>query len=432
MFLYRFHREIPRATKMKSPAIRIPNRTQQYGAATVFTAVMLTLITGLGVLYLTRGAVSEVRTIANSAAAQESLINAESAISNAFQELAASPQTTLYAFITNRASRNAGGIPNLSEFRFCSITNASKTARAIFEECGTNGGGIAPTDTTALLAGRGSSSIDQTARRYVVTTVSVNPTGDSSYRPGALAPLTLAGASGALTGNATVVNNNNNLTIWTGKSIAEISGSFDTRTIINGVPDSLSSDNTSGRSYHIGPDVVTNDYNLRSLVNGADKAGLERLALGRTFEEFKTRADIVIDLAEVSFSSKIPDIVAQVALGAGPVSVAVFDSRQNVIPEINIGSNLGTTTSPIILATTGNVKFGGNTTVNGLVYAGGTVDFKGGGTLTGTVVADSLQGPPGKGNFTITHGPSTMWEAIENEFNQNFSKAIQTGTWRDW
>lgn len=412
------------------------------GMATLLTAVILTLLATLGALYLSRSTITEIKTITQSANAEDALRNAENGINNGFNALLRSTKTKLYDFINSPPEPHEPGTRSKNEdrdpqglwiYRFCSLaTHKNKSARQIFQDCGNTGGDINPADMQAILVAQGTTEYDPTAVRYIAVEITANPTGGSSYRPGSLAPLTLAASAGTLAGNATVINNDNNLTIWTGKSLAEITGSFETKTIINGNANSTSSDNTQGQSYNIGPDVVTNDYNLKSLVQGNDKTGLERLALGTTFEEFKMRADFSIDLKNETFGSKLEDIKARIADGTGPVFIAIYDSRPNSAVVIDIKTSLGSTSSPVVIATPGTINFSGSPSITGLIYAGTKVDFKGGGTLTGSVVSDSLEGPPGKGNFTIQHGASAMWEAIESKFNATIAKSIQPGTWRDW
>ncbi|TSE25260.1 hypothetical protein Tsedi_01507 [Tepidimonas sediminis] len=415
------------------------------GVASLLTTVMLVLIASLGVAYLSRTAVSEQRTIMSSYLAQEALMHAETALMTALQRLRHDKPATLHAFATSSNGRQT--ITNdgrtVAEYLTCA-TRTDVSTRVLFERCkaGASDFVLASGANTGMLVARGNALLDTTANRYVAVEVAATGGG---WNASAIAPLTLAGGAGVLAGNATVINNNSNLTIWAGQRLEEITGSFETKISIDGRPDSTSSEK-DGSKYNIGPDVVFNDYNLRALTASDNKEPLEILALGTTFNNFR-RLAIEIDTAKVSFASKLPDILTAISTlqaeinakrAAGtltnddlrPIAIAVYSSNPAQTVNLDIKQSLGTADVPIILAVQGNIEFTGNPTINGLVYAAGSADFRGGGTLNGAIVANQLQGPPGKGNFTIRHGTPTLWNAVSNLYSGGFRMVADT--WRDW
>lgn len=375
---------------------------QNRGVASLVTTVALVLIASIGIFYLSRNVITETRIIGNSLASQRALLNAEHVLTSEFQAYLNSNQT-LTAYFTNR--------PNI---RVCAADPSppAHPNRTIFH---TTNAAVCPppvNGSRALLVARGTDPSGQ-AERYV--SMVILPAGGGAART--LAPMVIQGATGTFAGNATIYNNDSNFTIWSGRRLTEITGSFETRIQINGINDQKSSEKT-GNDYNIGPDVVLNDYNLRNL--NAD--GLDRLALNSTRAEFRASAEMTIDLKTETLS-KLTSANPQ------PKTVYIFNSTPGATVNVTINTSLGTLSQPIILAVDGNVNFTGNPTVYGRVYATGNIDFQGSGTVYGSIIANSTTGgSSGSGNFTI-RANSTVTTRVDETLNP---PRFMRSSWRDW
>ena len=376
---------------------------RQRGVATLVTAVALTLIASLGVFYLSRNVIIETRTIGNSLAAQRALLNAEGRLATELQGFRTSNQT-LTAYFSNR--------PNI---KLC-LADPNPPAHPNRTLYHTSDAALCPPPQNgrpALVIARGTDTIDSQAERYV-SMVLTPPSGLGSQ---AIAPMVIQGATGTIAGNASIVNNDSNLTIWTGRRLDEITGSFSTFIQINGQNNQKSSEKI-GNTYTIGPDVVLNDYNLRNL----SPAGLDVLALGKTRDEFRASADMTIDLRTESLAK---------LTGANPQprTVYIFNSDPNASVNVTLNSSLGSATEPIVIAVAGNVNFTGSPTIYGRVYATGNLDFQGGGNVYGSVIAGGMSGASaGGGNFTI-YANAQVTTRVEEILNP---PVYRHRTWRDW
>ncbi|NIC40793.1 hypothetical protein HA630_06900 [Aquabacterium sp. A08] len=402
-----------------------PHKRKSRGVATLFVSVALVLLTTLAALYLNRSAVGELRTLANQTRAQQALQAADSGLTcaiNAYFDTGAGGFTydikTAAGVAQVRADclaavAAANAVPiRLTNVRFCdySVPVAPVSLDTLINNCVSP-----PTGNSVLVVATGTSA-DGSALRHASIVLASRAGG---LRLGNIAPLTVKGASGTLTGNASVVNNENNLTIWTGAEVGALSGSFETFVNIDGTNNQKSSEKEGGTKFNLGPDVVTNDHNLRNLT----QENYERLGLLQTFDEFKQRAELKIDLASTTAAAASALISA-----GGWKTVAVFHSGGGAV-DISLGASAGTASSPVVIAVDGNITFTGKPTIYGSIYSSGRSDFKGGGDVYGAVIANTVEGPPGKGNFTITADSSTMAK-VEEILDP--SRAAVSGTWRDW
>lgn len=376
---------------------------RQSGVASLLTTVALVLIASIGIFYLARNIIVETRTINNSLAAQRALLNAEGRLATALHGLRASNQTLTAYF---------SGHPNI---KLC-LADPSPPAHPNRTLYHTNDSALCPppqNGRSALVIARGTDNIDSQAERYV--SMILNPPGGRSSN--AVAPMVIQGATGTIAGNAAVYNNDSNLTIWTGRRLDEITGSFSTFIQIHGQNNQKSSEIT-GNTYTIGPDVVLNDVNLRNL----SAAALDTLALGKTREEFRTTADMTIDLKTESLSKLT-------SANPKPRTVYIFNSDPNTTVNLTLSTSLGSATEPVVIAVAGNVNLSGNPTIYGRIYATGNLDFQGSGNVYGSVISGSTSGSSsGSGTFNI-HANTQVTTRVEEILNP---PAYRGGTWRDW
>jgi hypothetical protein len=197
------------------------------------------------------------------------------------------------------------------------------------------------------------------------------------------------------TGNLSVTNNSENITIWTGIDITSW-GSSNTYINIDGNPDQLSTTkNTTG------PDVIDGDQNLANasedelLQNffGLDWDGLEERA---------TRRDLPADPADAS-------------------GLIYLDSDTSIN-----GGTWGSVDNPVILVVdgeltmVGNVEFYGVIVTRDLSKGAGTPVVNGGIVATGDVDF-------GAGNFSVIFN-----ETVMSNTNKIFVLGTVNGSWRDW
>lgn len=386
------------------------DRTGQAGIASLLTAVVLALISAIITLHLNRSVLSETQIIANTQRSDEALLAAEGRLDRA-----------LNVFITQTGLTTAAALQtaiNDNLVRLCAIPTTFVTNERTFE--GKGGAAEACTapanlNTDFLLIAKGQ-SIDTNAARYVSTRIG---SAGQSTRLSTFAPLTVKGGVGDLTGNATVINNHRNLTIWTGKDIASLSGSFETQININGQNSQISSSKGQGQTNTLGPDVVYNDLNLRNMT----PAEFQQNMLGDTALNLRQRADIRIDLG----ANPAPNVDQILSGSVGGKIISIFNSTGAAV-SLNVKQSLGSAAAPVTMIVEGNVKFTGNFDYFGVIYAN-QADFKGGGHVRGALYSDSIEGPPGKGNFTIEAN-----DAITNLVSEQLmpSRRALRQTWRDW
>lgn len=376
---------------------------RQRGVASLVTTIALVLIASIGIFYLSRNVIIETRTIGNSLAAQRALLNAEGRLATELHDFRSSnqPLTTYFS-----------GRPNI---KLC-LADPSPPAHPNRTLYHASDPVLCPPPQNgrpALVIARGTDTIDSEAERYV--SMVLNPPGGLGSN--AIAPMVVQGATGTIAGNAAVYNNDSNLTIWTGRRLDEITGSFSTFIQINGQNNQKSSEKV-GNTYTIGPDVVLNDYNLRNL----SATGLDRLALGMTREEFRATADMTIDLKTESLSKLT-------SANPKPRTVYIYNSTPNATVNVTLNTSLGSANEPIVVVVNGNINFTGSPTIYGRIYATGNLDFQGNGSIYGSVISGGMSGASaGGGNFNI-FANAQVTTKVEEILNP---ASYRSATWRDW
>ena len=86
--------------------------------------------------------------------------------------------------------------------------------------------------------------------------------------------------------------------------------------------------------------------------------------------------------------------------------------------------NIGTADHPVVLVVNGNLDFGANTVINGMVFVTGQVTGNGTPTIYGSLIAGSANLT---GNAKIIFDPNVLGNA------RRLGKAAMVpGSWRDW
>jgi len=372
---------------------------KQRGAATLFIALGILLILSIGAAYVAKGTVNETKLISNSVRAKEAQEAAEGAL-----------HAALAYYDLNGATASGIGVNSdivftatngsVGRSRFCTPANVPNLASF---SC------VAPTSAggSRLIFSVGTSADGSAVRRVILLA-----SEQSVLNGGPKAPLVSKGAtSTSLTGNLTVVNNQDNLTIWTGTNIATTTGSFETKITVDGVANQISS-KKSGSSFLLGPDVVYNDFNLGT----ATPLAFQEALFGRSAKDMASIADVRVDLAK---GESIPTSLTK------PTVVYVYRS-DGAPADVTINSAISgnTNTNYMVLVTEGQINFNGNFNLFGVLY-GNTVKATGTGTVKGAVYAESIDG--GNGNFTIEMEPIVIAGAGTLR-----KRAPVNGTWRDW
>lgn len=383
-------------------------RRFQRGVGTLIVTVVLALVTSIIGLLINRTVINETQVVSGAQRSQEALLVAEGKLDAALNVFTTQTGLTTIAAL-NAAIADANVKVCVPPISFVSGEQTFEGKAG--QTCAT------PADLTVdfIFLVKGVSA-DGTAARYVSQVVSAVG-GDK--RLSMFAPLTVQGAVGNLTGNATVINNHRNLTIWTGKDISSLSGSFETQIRLDGANNQISSSKGSGSTTTLGPDVVYNDLNLKNM----SSADFQKNLLGDTASNLRSRADIKIDLG----ATPTPNLDSLLSGDVSGKVISIFNSTGSPV-SIDLKKSFGTEANPVTFIVEGDVKFTGKFDFYGVLYAN-KADFKGGGHIRGALYADTVEGPPGKGNFTI-EANDTVTDKVSEQLIPS-RKAIRQ-TWRDW
>lgn len=197
------------------------------------------------------------------------------------------------------------------------------------------------------------------------------------------------------TGNLSVTNNSENITVWTGREITNW-GSSNTYINIDGTPDQLSTTaNTEG------PDVIDGDQNL----NNATEDELLQNFFGMDWAALKaqaTRNDLPADPADAS-------------------GLIFLDSDT----AIN-GGTWGSVSNPVILVVDGELELKGNVEFYGVIVTRDLTKGTGTPVINGGIVATGDL-DFGAGNFSVIFNDTVM-----DNTNKIFVLGSVNGSWRDW
>lgn len=426
--------------------------SHQYGAATLFTALMLligitlvTLLTSKTVITETQIAADNYRTAQSVAAANYAMDFGVNYFNlGGFDQVANSgtvvPGCTPAAPSDCRLDYNSANsaIPNLTSPDGYQTT----TAQLIFNtDAGTP---CVPATSAAsmnkgMITARGFSD-DGSATRTI--TQCLGPIGILNAE-GPDMPF-IARASVNLSGNAKIINRYTNTTSWSGEAVTigssssmetwlkdpSITGTL-TEAQLTEVPSPQirNAIMASNRNLGNGLDIIDNDPSLKNLIG---------LDFFRNFFSATTRDQIrqlAASVGQLYPTAAVPNINS----ANGKSGLIWFDGDQDLSGSIQIGS----LTKPSIVVINGNLRTSSSPTIYGVLYVAGKWDVAGSPAIVGSVIVEGTETPIGSGTGTAASPPVVsgngtanvvFWPAFGNNSDRpvpGLTTAI-AGSWRDW
>lgn len=395
-------------------------QSRQHGVITLLVAMILFIAATLLVLYTSSTAVTEQRMSANEVRGKQAFEAAQAGI-----ELGIRHANNVGTFDVQFTQADATWVAQNSflRARFCSRASVPALQCADHQGGGFTAACTAPgvDDEGAWLVACGWSD-DSAARRRIMTfVVKTNPL------PGGVTNPLIAKGTVAMSGNPTVVNYYNNLTVWTGNNLA--SSSATGKTVIrrpSSAPNQLTSQQVVNQvgggnqvcnesqapdlictttSGVVGPDVIQGDGSLSILT---DAQFFENF-LGLSPNEYKSAmADSVVAGAEASAAT----------LGAGG-QVYWVDG------DASIDFNIGSADNPVILVVDGDLDLSGSPTIFGVVFVKGDFTQGGGATIRGALLVSGTAS--GNGSLNVIYDPDAV-----NGVRRLGSFGSAPGSWRDF
>lgn len=409
----------------------MPELSRQRGAATLLVAMVLLIASTLLILFTSGTSLTEQKMSANEYRAKQALAAAQAGIDVSIKALNDNVDDdgaggTKTEFLFQAQTSNAGWVSGNAAFhaRFCdgsvavtALPTCGNTAAAL-SACTA----VASDATVAWLVSCGWSD-DNTARKRIITFVGKSPAAGSSLGN----PLTAGGAV-ALTGNPTVVNYDNNLTIWTGDSVNNTGnngksvirrpstspGAITTNQVVSQVGNGNQVCNVNQApnlictttSTTVGPDVIANDTTLAHLTDD------------QFFENFMGSAPGQYQaLLADQFNSN---------------SVNVSDISSGGVYWLNGNYTLGngtygdaTNKDPVFLIVDGDLTIQGSPNFYGVLYVRGNLDQSGSAQFRGGVIVEG--NVSGNGSMNIIYDGDVVKAP-----NAPTDYSSYPGTWRDW
>lgn len=359
------------------------SRPRQQGMATLVTAVVL-LIAALGVLFYMSDVVNrETQLVANEYRGKQAFHAAQGGIDRGMYEL----------------QQASGSLPASRAFDAASY---GYTADVVSDA----------NPDFVILKSEGYSD-DASVQRVVFQVLSKNPIFPSI----ATIPLVAKG-NASLSGSFELINNDENINVWTGGSVSK-SGAFATKISIGGVDNQISTTKNT-----IGPDVVHNDL---SLANASSEEILESFT-GYNLSELKELAGSNVYSSELGsaedFAAALSDSSTGVIYYNDPSNAAASFGLPAGSPSTNI---IGSEDNPVILVVDGTLNIQANCTFYGVIISAGEIEkINGGPYIYGGIIGlDEVD--LGNGNFTIENSPG-----VSNGLQNKFELSFVDGGWRDW
>jgi type II secretory pathway pseudopilin PulG len=376
---------------MKTPTFA--HRSHQKGIATLLVSVVILVLMSIIAAYTARTSLLDLALTNNSYRAKQAEAAASAALDFA-----------LAYYLDGGADQNNDGTADTLSVP-TSLTGGNRTTVQFCDPsavltC------TAPTNLYRLRIIAQGYSDDDTA----TSSQSVLVSEESALGAYPKAALTAKGAGTAkLNGNLTVINNNpGGITIWTGTDIGAMTGSFDTKIKVNGEENQVSSVKTKS-DFYVGPDIVYNDYSLKSL----SYSDFFKQVTGRTQEELIAKANISFTNA-----ADLPKPTADNNYLGGQIIYAntlTFDAKDN----------LGTKDKPVILIVNGDFEIESNTVINGLVIAKNLTKAVGTARVNGAMIMENVA--DASGGFTIE-----MVDSVISNLGKITVKSTVGNSWRDW
>ncbi|MDG4868260.1 PilX N-terminal domain-containing pilus assembly protein [Guyparkeria sp. 1SP6A2] len=413
--------------------LRLRLGNTQRGMATVFVAIILLIAATLIAFFTARSGMVEQQITANEIRSKQALAAAEAGIQDALWTLQENgiSGTDITPATNNHGGFGGGGEPTY-RVRFCDPTNPGideDTCPATPNDqvqCTAAAAGV----QQAIAASCGWS--DDRAARHLVTNMMRN----APSLPGTPTnPVTTKGSVN-VTGNVSVANYFNNLTIWTGETLNTTSATGKTfiRQPSAPIPENPNfSDPDSWADYTPPEGEINENFNFANCssanficgtqkdVQGPDVIDSDTSLAGLSDDElflnyFGTNADSYRDTVVTSN-------VDATSLDDGSTrsgEVIWVDGDLNGLPD------LGTRTEPVILIVDGNLDVSSNPQFNGVLYVRGDIQGSGTPRINGALVAEGTVNKSG-GNIEVLYDPLAVGLA------SRLGSAVSVpGTWRDW
>lgn len=402
----------------------------QRGAATLLVAMLLLIATTLLILFTSQTSVTEQRMAANEVRAKQAQAAAQAGLDYAIRYRNTGNEFNAASVFTETdvgwASTN--GLGHMRAV-FCGNTAAptGQTCPDDYTTFATDASCVTPaSEATAAWVVACGWSDDSAARKRIITYVGKPP--GAPWTPAN--PLT-AGGTVALTGNPTVVNYQNNLTIWSGDAVNNIgnngktvirnpstpAGQIDMNTVVSEVGNGNQVCNQAQAPHLIcttssttqGPDVIASDTTLSNL----NATQYFQNFFGVTPAEYKNLSADVI----VSGSAATSD----------PGIISTGDIRYWVNGDLTVSGNetFGTNGQPLVLIVDGNLTISGSPTFYGLIYVSGNISQSGSGLVRGAMIV--YGDASGNGSLNIIYDPLNLPGP-----NTGGKVASYPGTWRDF
>ncbi|TCK05942.1 hypothetical protein [Marinobacterium mangrovicola] len=364
---------------MTTKALVTPKYRQQ-GMATLVTAVVL-LIAVLGVLFYMSGVVNrETQLVANEYRGKQAFHAAQGGIDRGIYEIQL--QQTSAAFPVSRSF-------DVASYGY--MADLVSGAEAEF----------------SVIRSEGYSD-DSSTQRILYQVLAKNPLFPSM----ATIPLVAKG-NATLSGTFELINNDENINVWTGGGIDK-NGAFQTKIMIDGQPNQISTTKNT-----IGPDVIHSDPELAS----ATKEEMLVSLVGYSLAELKGMAGSNVYADEMT-RDEFNSAVANSSTG---VIYYTDDSDPDKAYGLPSNTTIGTEDSPVILVVDGSLDIQANSTFYGLIISTKTIEKINGGPYIYGGIIGLEDADIGNGNFTIENSPG-----VSDGFKNRFVLSAVNGGWRDW
>ncbi|MDR9451015.1 MAG: hypothetical protein RI637_07355, partial [Acidimicrobiia bacterium] len=288
-----------------------------------------------------------------------------------------------------------------------------------------------PLALEALVASCGWSD-DRAARRLVTRLIRNTPS-----MPGpATNPVTAKGGVN-VSGNVSVANYFNNLSIWTGETLdtASATGKTFIRKPTLDVPENPDfSDPDSWADYTPPDGEISENFNFANCTSANFICGTQKNVQGPdVIDNDTTLAGITDDDLFRNFFGYDPATYLDRSV-SNEVTSATLDDGTNRAREIiwvngdlnGLPDELGTRTEPVVLIVDGNFNTSGNPILNGVLYVRGDIQGSGTPVINGALIAEGTVNKSG-GNIEVLYDPLAVGIA-----SRLGDAASVPGTWRDW
>lgn len=399
---------------------------REQGISTLAVTLIIVLLTGLAMTYSSRNAINEQRLAANEQRDRQATAAAQAGLDIAL------------------AYMEGGGIDRNNDNVADAVPAASVTVgstRAVF--CSQNaildnlvcpatpatlscGNGFTPpaSEFTRVVAFACGWSDDNTAVRKMTQLFASGP----SLGGGLQTPLISKGTTNLLTGGGSVMNYDNDLTVWTGDSILGQSNTG--KTFINDKTGATPADlrteanspscnnppagyTCSTQGANIGHDTITGDTRLSSLSTDAFFATF----FGKPRAEYKSSVSTsnVFDGANINQSQ-----LNAVASSGNAVIWVEGNLDGSTLP-----NPVGSQEKPVILIVNGDMSLSSNTVINGIVFVSGNVSGNGTPKVFGSMIVN--------GTSAFTGNLLIVYDGVVAKKAETIGKVSKVpGSWRDW